>query len=66
MKVKINGEVINFDRKINLCDLVKIRNLEGKMFVIEKNLQIVPKENYSKDFLEDGDTIEIASLCGGG
>lgn len=66
MIIKINGEQIEFEKQISISDLVKIKNLEGKMFVIERNLNIVQKQDYNTTFLSDGDSIEIASLCAGG
>ena len=37
-----------------------------KFFVVEKNLEIIYKENYSSTVLSDGDVLEIAAFCGGG
>lgn len=66
MNILINGEIFKFENNITIGELVKIRNLEGKLFVIEKNLNIIPKTEYDSTVLSDGDSIEIATLCGGG
>lgn len=37
-----------------------------KFFVVEKNMNIIYKENFSNEILKNGDNIEIATFCGGG
>lgn len=37
-----------------------------RFYVVEKNLEIIYKENYSSTILSDGDILEIAAFCGGG
>lgn len=37
-----------------------------KYFVVEKNLNIIYKENFDKEILVNGDAVEIAVFCGGG
>lgn len=35
-------------------------------FVVEYNMKIIPKEDYQKTVLQDGDVVEIVSFMGGG
>ena len=37
-----------------------------KFFVVEKNKEILYKENFDNEILSDGDVLEIATFCGGG
>jgi thiamine biosynthesis protein ThiS len=41
------------------------RNVTGEMFVVEKNLAIIPKDKYDTK-IENGDVIEIVGFFGGG
>ncbi len=66
MIVKINGKQIELKKDATISELVKMKNLEGKMFAIEKNLNIIQKQDYDSTVLADGDCIEIVSLCAGG
>lgn len=44
-----------------------LSNMElPKFFVVEKNMNIVYKENFSNEILKNGDNIEVATFCGGG
>jgi sulfur carrier protein len=46
--------------------MLDVMENKNKMIVIEKNLEIVPKENFAQTLLKEGDSIEIISFVGGG
>lgn len=64
--VVINGKSIELENTSTVADLVKERQITGTMFVIEKNLEIVPKELYSETQIKENDKIEIVGFFGGG
>ena len=66
MKVTINGNEKEFDEKLSIQGMLEVLNSQNKMIVIEKNLEIVPKELFAQTFLKNGDDIEIISFVGGG
>ncbi|MCR4946120.1 MAG: sulfur carrier protein ThiS [Lachnospiraceae bacterium] len=39
---------------------------DGEYVVVEKNLEIIPKEEYDNQSLADGDVVEILHFVGGG
>ena len=57
--VKINGQD---------CDKAGIaaENYNVNHIVVEYNLTIIPKEQYDRTILKDGDEVEIVSFMGGG
>lgn len=61
----VNGKEMDFD-KITILKLLENLKLDMNKVVIEVNLEIVSKENYSDYILNHGDEIEIISLVGGG
>lgn len=66
IKITLNGEdyyVVN-NRSIN--DLIIDLGLDLKKIAIEKNLEIILPENFSKTAIMEGDKIEIVSFIGGG
>ncbi len=66
MNVIINGEKIELKNSSTVANMVEERQIKGTMFVVEKNLEIVNKEDYVKTPIEENDKIEIVGFFGGG
>ncbi len=66
MKITVNGKEVELKNSKTVADFIIERNIAGKMFVIEKNLEIIQKENYSTAEIKEGDIIEIVGFVGGG
>lgn len=66
MKVTVNGNEMEFQEGISIQGMLESINNQNKMIVIEKNLEIVPKESFSEIILKEGDTVEVISFVGGG
>ena len=63
--VKINGEELNIDGK-TVSEYLAEKNYDVKRVAVERNGDIVPKSQYDKTILQDGDSIEVVSFVGGG
>ena len=66
MNIKVNGESLEILDPLTIDGLLKRFNLDGTRVAIERNLEIVPKSNYSEINIVDGDQIEIVHFIGGG
>ena len=66
IKVKINGKDIELKNSSNVAEMLLERNVTGSMFVVEKNMEIVQKENYSQTPIIENDSFEIVGFFGGG
>ncbi|MEI8128268.1 MAG: sulfur carrier protein ThiS [bacterium] len=66
MNIKINGNDIELEQSSTIAQMLQERNVTGVMYVVEKNLEIVPKEKYSQTNIEENDSIEIVGFFGGG
>jgi|TARA_B100001057_G_scaffold266749_1_gene266902 sulfur carrier protein len=67
MKISINGKIQSFDKEVLTFEtLIKEINLEGRRFAIERNGEIIPKSQFNKYTLNDGDKLEIIGAVGGG
>jgi len=66
MKLTVNGNEMEFQDEISVQSMLEAMNNKNKMIVVEKNLEIVPKENFPITILKEGDIIEIISFVGGG
>lgn len=63
--VKINGKACNAAGK-TLADYLAGTSYDPGRIAVERNGDIVPKEQYGETVLKDGDSIEIVSFVGGG
>ena len=65
-KITVNGNTIEIKENSTIQDFIAERNITGTMFVVEKNLQIVQKQDYSSEKIINGDKIELVGFFGGG
>lgn len=65
INVKINGNNVELQNSSTVAEMLQERNVTGTMFVVEKNLQILPKDKYDVE-LEENDSFEIVGFFGGG
>ena len=63
--VTINGE--SKDAAGNdLKDYLESMGFDLMKILVEKNLEIIPREELGKHVIKDGDTIEVLRFVGGG
>jgi thiamine biosynthesis protein ThiS len=65
IKITVNGNELEIPKESTIDDLLNIRQVSVKMFVVEKNFEIIQKENYGQK-IEENDNIEIVGFFGGG
>ena len=63
--VKINGEELKVAGK-SISEYLATTNYDPKRIAVERNGDIVPKAQYDKTMLCDGDVVEVVSFVGGG
>ncbi len=67
MLIRINGKPATMpDSKMTLEELVAGRGLSPERIVVELNLQIVSRAQWSLTIVQDNDQVEIVSFVGGG
>ena len=66
MNVTVNGESRGIEPQCNLDQLIDQLDLAGKRLAIELNREIVPRSQFARTELKDGDVIEIVHAIGGG
>lgn len=66
INVKINGKNIELLNSSNVAEMLQERKVSGTMFVVEKNLEIIHKQDYSKTVIKENDNFEIVGFFGGG
>ncbi|OGI23531.1 MAG: thiamine biosynthesis protein ThiS [Candidatus Melainabacteria bacterium RIFOXYA12_FULL_32_12] len=66
MKISLNGEEKEINGNSTIKDILEIINAKSPMLVVERNLEIVQKDQYETCYLQDGDKLEVVSFFGGG
>jgi thiamine biosynthesis protein ThiS len=66
MRVKINGEDREVNDGLTLTELLESLQIRPGRVVVERNRDIVPREDYSATSIMEGDTLEIVHFVGGG
>ena len=63
--VKINGEERDVAGK-TVAEYLATTSYDPKRIAIERNGEIIPKAQYGKTVLKDGDCVELVCFVGGG
>lgn len=63
--VKVNGEEMDIAGK-TLSEYLSSANFDMQRIAVERNGYIVPRAQYDKTTLADGDSVEVVSFVGGG
>ncbi|MFQ3368638.1 MAG: thiamine biosynthesis protein ThiS [Gammaproteobacteria bacterium] len=66
MKITVNQKLLVFDDKISLEGLLENLAVTKKYMAVEINGIIIPKSEYTKYQLKDGDMVEVINAVGGG
>lgn len=63
--VTVNGNELDVSGK-TVSELVELEKYNPAHIAVELNYNILPKAEYSKTVLNDGDIVEVVSFVGGG
>ncbi len=67
MKVIVNGDALTLEKALNITDfLVAVKAEQPEYVTVQKNGEILRREDFDKIFVEDGDEIEFLYFMGGG
>ena len=68
MKLKINGEVKEFDTELKTISelLTELEIKRPERIAVERNKEIIMQSDFGNTTVKDDDSIEIVSFVGGG
>jgi thiamine biosynthesis protein ThiS len=66
MLLHLNGETREFPDGLTLATLIAHLGMKLDRVAVELNLEIVPRTNWDKTALKDGDKLEVVHFVGGG
>lgn len=64
--MQVNGKQVLLEAPMTLTQFLTQSGYRISRIVVERNLEIVPKEQYDTVMLSDSDTLEIITFMGGG
>lgn len=64
--IKVNGEVVKNAKGLSLEAYLNQENYTISRVAVELNGDIVPKAEYGKTMIAEGDKLEVVSFVGGG
>jgi sulfur carrier protein len=66
MKAVVNGKQEALPEKMTVSDLLEEKKMRRNRIAVEINRNIVPRADYDRTVIHDGDVIEVVSFMGGG
>jgi len=66
MKVVVNGKEHEFQENITLQEALELLQIADKVMAAAINMEIVKKEKWSSQILQEGDKLELLDFVGGG
>lgn len=66
MEITVNGERRTLDGPTTVVELLHLLGIDPRAVVVERNLDIVPRDAMGSEPVLAGDSIEIIRLVGGG
>lgn len=66
MKIQLNGARRELSEKETVFGLVSSLDLAGRRVAVEVNGAVVPKSEYERHRLREGDRVELIGAIGGG
>jgi thiamine biosynthesis protein ThiS len=66
MTLQLNGESRDFPDGLTLAGLIAQLGMKPDRVAVELNLEIVPRGDWERTALKDGDRLEVVHFVGGG
>lgn len=66
MEITVNGEKQTIETQVTVARLLEGLEIDPETVVIERNLDILNREDHGEILLEEGDSIEIIRMVDGG
>ena len=66
LRITVNGTEREVSEQINVANLLVQLGMRPQQVAVEVNREIVPRKQHQFHVLAEGDSVEIATLVGGG
>jgi sulfur carrier protein len=66
MQLQVNGEAQTFSAPLTLPELLAKMNFNPRLIAIEYNGEILHRQHWQTQSIQEGDRLEIVTIVGGG
>jgi thiamine biosynthesis protein ThiS len=66
VEITVNGSPMRLPEGGSVADLLRCLGVETPRVAVERNREILPRSEYAKTLLAEGDVYEVVELVGGG
>lgn len=66
MQVVVNGTGLDLPKRATVSELLRMRGLDPRYVVVERNGEPLSRDRYGAVVLEDGDRLELVRAVAGG
>ena len=66
INVQINGEIHNLANSLTLVELLESIGMNPRLVAVEYNGDILHRQHWTATKIQNGDTLEVVTIVGGG
>jgi thiamine biosynthesis protein ThiS len=66
ISISVNGRPRELSADSSLTSLIEALGIDRRMIALAHNGDVVPRDRYDQVVLQDGDTVEVVRMVGGG
>ncbi len=66
LQIRVNGQMKTCQAPLTVGKLLQELGIHPRAVAVERNLHIVPREAFDEEPVENGDSLEIIRMVGGG
>jgi sulfur carrier protein len=66
VQVAVNGTIFDLPEETTVSELIRMRGLDPRYVVVERNGEPLSRDRYGAVVLEDGDRLELVRAVAGG
>lgn len=66
MEITVNGETKILEKQMNVGEYLESLGIDPETVVIERNLDILSRDDHSSTMIDEGDNLEIIRMVDGG
>lgn len=66
INITVNGEPVEIASSMTVEQLLDTVDVPPNYLAVEVNANVVPRQDYTRHVVDDGDEVEVVTLVGGG
>jgi sulfur carrier protein len=66
ISITVNGRDVNIEHPMSVRELLETVEVPPNYLAVEVNAEVVAREEYGEQMVNEGDDVEVVTLVGGG